>query len=123
VSTLDILPTVAAACGVPTGTSLPLDGVDLLPYLRGESAGAPHDALFWKLSEYSAVRVGRWKVFLDTRRGVARLHDLETDPGEKQDVSAEHPGIFQDLLARYAQWDRSLPPRAWTNISPVFQLK
>jgi arylsulfatase A-like enzyme len=123
VSTLDILPTVAAACGVPTSSALPLDGVNLLPYLNAEVPGSPHEALFWKLSEYSAVRLGRWKLYLDRRHGVARLHDLESDPGEKQDVSAAHPAIFQDLLARYAAWDGTLPPRGWTNISPVFQLK
>ncbi|MFM1987974.1 MAG: hypothetical protein RJA99_931 [Pseudomonadota bacterium] len=123
VSTLDILPTAAAACGVPTGASLPLDGVDLLPYLKGEEPGAPHDALFWKLSEFSAVRVGRWKLYLDRRQKVARLHDLETDPAEAHDRSADHPEIFQDLLARYTAWDKTLPPRGWTNVSPVFLLK
>lgn len=123
VSTLDILPTVAAACSVATSSALPLDGVDLLPFLNAEAPGSPHEALFWKLSEYSAVRLGRWKLYLERRQGVARLHDLETDPGEKQDVSAAHPEVFQDLLARYAAWDSTLPPRAWTNISPVFQLK
>ena len=123
VSTLDILPTVAAACGVPTSAAQPLDGVDLLPYLNGEASGAPHEALFWKIAEYSAVRVGRWKLYRESRHGIARLHDLETDPGEQHDVSAAHPDVFQALIARYDAWDRSLPPRAWTNISPVHQLK
>jgi arylsulfatase A-like enzyme len=123
VSTLDILPTVAAACGVPTTAALPLDGVNLLPYLNGEASGAPHEALFWKLAEYSAVRVGRWKLYRESRNGIARLHDLETDPAEQHDLSAAHPDVFEDLSARYDAWNRSLPPRAWTNISPIHQLK
>ncbi len=121
VSTLDILPTAAAACDVPTSAAQPLDGVDLLPYLLGERPGAPHEALFWKLAAYSAVRVGRWKLYLEPNNGIARLHDLELDPGETRDVSAAEPRIFEELKARYAAWDRSLPPRAWTNISPVFK--
>ena len=121
VSTLDILPTAAAACGVPTTPAQALDGVDLLPFLREERDGAPHEALFWKLAGYSAARVGRWKLYLEPRKGIARLHDLEADPTEKVDLSATHPEVFADLMARYSAWDGSLPPRAWTNISPVFK--
>lgn len=120
-STLDILPTVAAACGVSTSAALPLDGVDLLPYLNNEKEGAPHEALFWKLAAYSAVRVGKWKLYLEPRNNVARLFDLEADPVEKNDLSASEPVKLAELKARYDAWDASLPPRAWTNISPVFK--
>ncbi|MDQ7744151.1 sulfatase-like hydrolase/transferase [Hydrogenophaga pseudoflava] len=121
VSTLDILPTAAAACGVSTAAAKPLDGVNLLPYLRGESAGEPHEALYWKLAAYSAVRVGKWKLYLEPRNGVARLFDLEADPAERHDLSAAEPQIFAELNARYTAWESSLPPRAWTNISPTFK--
>jgi len=116
VSTLDILPTVAAACGVPTSSAQVLDGVDLLPYLNGQVAGAPHEALFWKLEGHSAVRMGCWKLYLEPRNGIARLFDLERDPGETTDLSASEPQVFAELKARYLHWDQSLPPRAWTNI-------
>jgi arylsulfatase A-like enzyme len=121
VSTLDILPTVAAACGVPTTGTQPLDGVNLLPYLRNEKDGAPHEVLFWKLAAYSGVRMGNWKLYLEPKNGVAHLYHLEADPGEKVDLKELQPGVFHDLLARYTAWDKSLPPRAWTNISPVFK--
>lgn len=121
VSTLDILPTAAAACGVSTTSAQPLDGVDLLPYLREERAGEPHEALYWKLAAYSAVRVGKWKLYLEPRNGVARLYDLEADPGERHDLSEAEPRVFAEMNARYATWDSSLPPRAWTNISPTFK--
>lgn len=121
VSTLDILPTVAAACGVPTSQAQPLDGVNLLPYLQQEKSGAPHEALFWKLAGYSAARLGKWKLYLEPRKGIAKLFDLEADPQEQKDLSASEPQVFEDLKARYAAWDKSLPPRAWTNISPVFK--
>ena len=116
VSTLDIVPTVAAACGVSTAAAQALDGVDLLPWLHGQAAGAPHEVLFWKLEGYSAVRKGRWKLYLEPRNGIARLHDLERDPGERTDLSREEPDVFEELKARYATWELSLPPRAWTNV-------
>ena len=121
VSTLDILPTVAAACGVSTAPAQALDGVDLLPFLQAQASGTPHEALFWKLSGYSAVRVGKWKLYLETKTGVAKLFDLDTDPAEKTDLAAAQPAVFADLMARYAAWDKSLPPRAWTNFSQVFK--
>jgi arylsulfatase A-like enzyme len=116
VSTLDILPTAAAACGVSTAAAQALDGVDLNPYLRGEADGAPHEILFWKLEGHSAVRMGRWKLYLEPKNGVARLFDLERDPTESTDLSASEPQVFAELQARYRHWDQSLPPRAWTNI-------
>ena len=121
VSTLDILPTVAAACDVSTSAAKTLDGVDLIPFLKQQKAGEPHEALFWKLAAYSAVRVGNWKLYLEPKNNVARLYDLDKDPGEKTDMAKVHPGIFEDLKARYTEWNNSLPPRAWTNISPVFK--
>lgn len=121
VSTLDILPTAAAACGVPTATAQALDGVDLLPFLTGNRAGAPHEALFWKLAAYSAVRVGRWKLYLEPKNSVARLFDLEQDPQEKCDLSEQEPRVHEELMVRYKAWDASLPQRGWTNISPVFK--
>ena len=121
VSTLDILPTVAAAAQVSTQGTQPLDGVDLLPWLSGSKEGAPHEALFWKLAAYSAVRVGDWKLYLEPRNGVAQLFHLGSDPGEKLDLKTLRPEIFKQLLDRYMEWDKSLPPRSWTNISPVFK--
>jgi arylsulfatase A-like enzyme len=121
VSTLDILPTTAAACGVSTSAAQALDGVDLLPYLTNQAHGSPHEVLYWKLAGYCAVRKGRWKLYLEPKNGVARLFDLDTDPAEKKDLAAEQPAIFEELNALFQQWDDSLPPRAWTNISPVFK--
>ena len=121
VSTLDILPTAAAACGVPLTGAQPLDGVNLLPYLESGAPGSPHEALFWKLAGYAAMRVGKWKLYLEPKAGIARLFDLDADPAEQHDLSATHPQVFRELMERYRAWDAGLPPRAWTNISPVFK--
>ena len=59
---LDVLPTVLAAAGVKVEPEWKLDGVNLLPYLKGEIAEPPHAALFWRLGEQTAVREGDWKL-------------------------------------------------------------
>jgi len=58
VSTLDVAATVLAAAGVPAPTERPLDGVDLLPYVRGEAAGDPHEVLFWRIRGREAALRG-----------------------------------------------------------------
>ena len=121
VCTLDILPTAAAACGVSTEGTQPLDGVNLLPFLTNNATGKPHEVLYWKLCDNGAVRKGRWKLYLDLWKGLAKLFDLEKDPAEKNDLSAAEPKVFAEMKALYDAWDKSLPPRAWTNISPVFK--
>ena len=45
---LDILPTALAAAGVAAKPEWKLDGVNLLPYLTGKKAGAPHETLYWR---------------------------------------------------------------------------
>ena len=77
--------------------------------------------LYWKLAGYCAVRKGRWKLYLEPKNGIARLFDLDSDPAEKTDLAATEPVIFAELKTLFEQWDQSLPPRAWTNISPVFK--
>ena len=119
--TLTMAPTAAAAGGVPLTGAQPLDGVNLLPYLESGAPGSPHEALFWKLAGYAAMRVGKWKLYLEPKAGIARLFDLDADPAEQHDLSATHPQVFRELMERYRAWDAGLPPRAWTNISPVFK--
>ena len=39
-----------------------LSGVNLIPFLGGSETGQPHDVLFWRLNQKTAVRVGDWKL-------------------------------------------------------------
>ena len=66
VSTLDIFPTVMALTGAkpPDG----LDGVNLVPYLKGERAGDPHESLFFLTGDKGAVVQGRSRLSARARR-------------------------------------------------------
>ena len=83
---LDILPTVLAAAGVPAPADAKLDGLNLLPYLTGENTGAPHEALFWRYGGKRAVRMGDWKI-TDDGDG-PKLYNLAKDIAEKHDLRA-----------------------------------
>ncbi|NIM05629.1 MAG: sulfatase-like hydrolase/transferase, partial [Armatimonadetes bacterium] len=88
VSSLDILPTaVVAAGGDP---SAKVEGVNVLPYLKGEKGQAPHDRLFWRICGKSGARVGDWKL-VRNGDGTEKLFNLADDIGEKNDLSASNP--------------------------------
>ena len=142
VSSLDLLPTLAAAAGAPLPEK-PLDGVDLLPYLRGERTGVPHETLFWRAGPNRAVRRGDWKLWQVnraseerlaqiTRTGdllrdfeaprdsplgrVLRLHDLGDDLGELHTVADQEAEVLEELQRALDAWESELAePRWWSN--------
>jgi arylsulfatase A-like enzyme len=126
---LDVLPTALAAAGVEAPTDRKLDGVNLLPYLRGEKEGSPHEALYWRLGDQSAIRRGDWKLVrydraVDTpglrsnpQAGIevtpARLYNLADDPGERDDLAAKHPERVAELLDAWKAWNSELAEPLW----------
>ncbi len=126
---LDVLPTVLAAAGVKADPSWKLDGVNLLPYLKREVSGAPHDALYWRLGAQTAIRRGDWKLVRYDRTvdepGVVseagararvteeRLYNLAQDPGEKNDLASAHPDKVKELHALWSSWNAELAEPLW----------
>lgn len=113
VSTLDLLPTILA-CGegeeAVDGSGL--DGVNLLPFLRGDAKGVPHERLFWRRQEQYAIRQGPWKLVHDASEGTCLYH-LDDDPSETRDRSAEHPELKRELADAWEAWSRGLADPAW----------
>jgi len=111
---IDLAPTLLAATGAPSPPGL--DGVDLLPYLRGAREGAPHEALFFGATNGTrfAVRHGPWKLVheADSSRGerTTRLYHLDEDEAERDDRSEAEPAIAGALRARYEDWAARVAP-------------
>ncbi|MCL4683354.1 sulfatase-like hydrolase/transferase [Myxococcota bacterium] len=118
VISLDILPTALGAAGIPAPDGL--DGVDLLPFLRGSRGGAPHDALYWRFDfppagaepRRWAVRAGDWKLVRNSAEPLA-LYDLAEDPSERRNLAALHPERVAALRTRWESWNAELRPPAW----------
>ena len=64
VSSLDILPTAAAVARAKLPKDRIYDGVDLLPYLSGESNGIPNPKLYWRDGVDFAMRDGDSKLWI-----------------------------------------------------------
>jgi arylsulfatase A-like enzyme len=118
VISLDIAPTILAAAGASPAEGKPLDGVDLLPYLRGKKKDAPHESLCWRTGggAHHAMRQGAFKL---VKHGAAppELFNLEADPSERHDLAAVEPDRAKTMLARLMQWDRQMIAPAWPGAS------
>ena len=115
VISLDIHPTAVAAAGGALSPDWKLDGVNLLPFLMGEKAGAPHEVLFWRYGPQHAVRKGDWKLLAQGRQAAPQLYNLARDIGEAHDLAAEEPGKVKELQAAYDQWNAQLVAPKWRN--------
>lgn len=97
----DLMPTFRELTGVASADGL--DGVSLLPLLEGRKGQKEHDYLYFEFQELGgrqAVRQGPWKlVHMDIRSDAPRyeLYNLDRDPGETHDLSAENPDILSRL--------------------------
>jgi arylsulfatase A-like enzyme len=115
VISMDLFPTLLAACGLAPRPKDHVDGVNLLPALRGERL--PDRALFWHYPHYgnqggspfSSIRLGNWKLiaFHDTRQG-SELYDLSSDPEEKHNVAKDQPEKVKELRARLDAWKKEV---------------
>jgi arylsulfatase A-like enzyme len=93
----DLLQTFADIAGARTSSGT--DGVSILPTLLGRRQ-PPRPYLYWEFHEggfAQAVRSGRWKAVRRGVKGPLEIYDLDTDVGEKRDVSRERPGLVKSM--------------------------
>ncbi|MBA4032295.1 MAG: sulfatase [Planctomyces sp.] len=103
---LDLLPTIIAATGGRIDPSWKLDGVNLLPYLKGENHEQPHKSLFWRYGEQWAVRHGDYKlVVAQDGSGQPELYDLSKDIEEQHDLAVSQARTVRELRELYEAWN------------------
>ncbi|HTN76881.1 MAG TPA: sulfatase-like hydrolase/transferase, partial [Pirellulaceae bacterium] len=110
---LDLLPTALAAAGVAVTGEHKLDGVNLLPYFQGEQKTAPHDKLYWRFGQQTAIRSGDWKLVKANPGQETLLINLTSDIGESKDLSAENPAKRKELETAWDVWNKELKEPLW----------
>jgi arylsulfatase A-like enzyme len=106
VISLDVAATSVAAAGLEQPEEM--DGVNLLPYLTGESAFEPHDVLYWRFSSQAAIRKGDWKYLV--AGGHEFLFDLGSDEGEEHNLILQYPERASQLKEKLEAWADELEP-------------
>ena len=129
----DFFPTILEIAGLPSRPECHLDGVDMVPLLKGQRS-IDRDALYWHYPNYigaghpggarpcSVVRKGDWKLIESLEDNRLELFDLSKDLGETNDLAAVMPekaGLLKNLLDDWRKKAGVQMPR----INPDFQSK
>jgi arylsulfatase A-like enzyme len=107
----DFYPTILEMAGLPSKSSQHLDGVSLVPLLRG-GGKIGRDAIYWHYPHYSnqggfpggAVRMGDWKLIERFEDGCVHLYNLEQDIGERKDLALEYPQRVRRMREKLHVW-------------------
>lgn len=100
---IDLLPTLADFAGLKLTNKKPLDGRSLKPLLTGEDSDWKNRELMthWK-SKYG-VRTERYR--LDNN---GRLFDIQSDPGQRTDISKKLPELTARLKKKVADYKQEV---------------
>ncbi len=107
---MDFYPTMLELAGLPPRPEQHVDGVSLVPVLRG--GDLPERDLFWHYPHYgnqggepsSIIRSKDWKLIYYHEDGRCELYDLANDVGEQTDLAAQYPEKVSMLRARLNAW-------------------
>ncbi|MBL9134071.1 MAG: arylsulfatase [Verrucomicrobiaceae bacterium] len=119
---IDLLPTLMDLCDVDVSDSR-LDGISLKPLLQN-SGNWPDRVLFThnpidQTNKFpGAVRTRRHRLVREIKGAAGgskakandagatpwQLYDMETDPGQQNDIAKEHPDLVKELAAKYDAW-------------------
>lgn len=115
-ATMDVTATLLAAAGADA-SSARLEGIDLLPMLKG----APQErtrTIFWRNatggSTQRAVRQGDWKLLLDGPQEF--LFNLREDIGERNDLARSNPDRVRSLKALVDRWESDVDAEAKSRV-------
>jgi len=105
---MDWTATILAAAETRAAEKSPLDGINLLPVIKG--ASPVHDrTFFWRIYDQDALRQGKWKYFRNA--GQRYLFDLSMDQREQAEFSKQHPEVLERLATEFDKWNKQMLPR------------
>lgn len=119
---IDLFHTFAAAAGATVPEDRKLDGVDLLPYIRNEAKGAPHETLFWREGHQQSVLHNGWKMIRADMPNKRWLFNLLKDPTEQHNIADQNPQQLATLEALLAAHNAEQADPLWPSVLNAPQL-
>ena len=108
----DLHPTILAATGLDLNSTIPNDGHNLLPLLKGKEK-LKNRAVYWHYPNFafhrdnrlgSAIREGDHKLIHFYDNDSVELYNLKNDIGEKNDLSGKMPQLASRLKNKLKVW-------------------
>ena len=110
----DIFNTILAAAGINPPNSIDLDGINLLPYIKGDKTEEPHKTLYWKNSTYQAIIHNDWKLMRNTDPiNQEFLFNLKVDPYEENNLVSQDINMAIMLHKMLDDHVSSMPVPKW----------
>ena len=118
VTSPDFYPTLLDLAGLPLQPQQHLDGMSLVPLLKGDPLA--RGPLFWHYPHYGnqggapggVVRDGDWKL-IEWYEGGVELYNLANYLEEEHNLAAQNPAKLKELQAKLAAWRKdvgAIPP-------------
>ena len=106
----DFYPTILDLANIDLLPDQHVDGVSLKPLLEGKIL--PERPLYWHYPHYgnqggepsSILRENEWKLIHYWEDGRDELYNLQSDPGELNDVSGDNPDITKKMNQQLLSW-------------------
>ncbi len=117
VSSLDVFATIQDITDSPVRNQL--DGTNLLPYLRGEKKGLPHEYIYLRQFDKGgyAIRGEEYKLIYqkptDKDKEMTHLYDMNNDISEKNNLSKTKTKQVKEMRKELDNWEDGL-------IEPIF---
>ena len=119
----DIFTTIAAAAKIAVPTDRQIDGVDLLPYIRKEVAGVPHQTLFWREGHQQTVLHNGWKLIRADQSHLPQpapqakwLFNLAQDPTEQINLASQNGDKVAELESLLAAHNAEQMQPLWPSV-------
>ncbi|MCU0786035.1 MAG: sulfatase-like hydrolase/transferase, partial [Verrucomicrobia bacterium] len=106
VMTMDLFPTFAKLAGATPPRGHHLDGINIMPLLKGDPKKVDR-SLHWLSGDSWAARKGPWKL-IGKGENSQTLVNLENDIAEKNNLLNVKPELGEELMKLHRQWIESV---------------
>lgn len=144
---VDLYPTLCEIAGAELPEHQALDGISVVPLLKGEvealRPGGEPRALYWHFPAYlqsysvwdeqrdplfrtrpcSVIRLGDWKLHQYFEDGGLELYHLGEDIGESRDLSGREPTKTKELFSQLQEWRKTIGAPVPAEPNPSFEAR
>lgn len=116
VSLMDIFATCTSVAGVSLPGDRIYDGIDLLPFVQGDTTRTGSRTLFWRTGFNKAVRQDHWKLVWNERDGQLFLYNLMADERELNNLASLYPEKVAAMKQLILKWEAETISPLWPGV-------